>query len=85
MSRHILDLPCGDRIAYGFDRPMSAYFIQRYTPGEDQPILWKDGPATVILEWIYDYARERGISQETVERLFPETHLTNAAMDLPIE
>ena len=85
MSRHVLDLPCGDQLAYGFDKPMSSYFVQRYTPSEDPPIFWKDGAASVIFEWIFDYAKEQGIDEKKVKDLFPESLLYSAAMDLPIE
>ncbi len=76
MSRYIASNDSGENFAYGFDRPLSEYFLQKYVGDEVIDLVGfpLKGNKTAFLN---------AIEQNNVK--LPDHHLQCVCLDLPFE
>jgi hypothetical protein len=74
MSRFEVQLGEGVTFAYGYDRPLMEYFYQ-YFDADDMPFKENAGPQSVLLNEMNHIGMDK----------FPEKHIQDVAMDLPIQ
>lgn len=92
MSRHKIQLENNLEFVYGYDRPLQGYFWQMYGPvvkaisGRDSEDpdnrrsfgLIEESPMRINKNSLYEKMAEIGIKR------FPDDHVFDVAMDLPI-
>lgn len=79
MSRYLVDLPNGEKVVYGYDRPLQYYFVDHIDA--DGEVEAKVG----MLSFVYGSALNALECLTALHCPLPPDHLVSLYMDLPFQ